>query len=142
MKHTILLDNGTYLQVNDQGWTERRTPRQYRNLAEAEHCLQWGTAMCHTNVRLRTDMIAQYHKKKAARDRGIAAEQATIRSLENQPYQEVAEQIQQAQRRIDQITNLYPHWAEDDFRRDTKFLASAQRVLANNPRVVTLESVR
>ena len=141
MKHTILLDTGTYLQVNDSGFTERRTPRQYKNLAEAEHCLQWGIAMCHTNVKLRTELIAKYHRRKNQRDQDLAAQQAIIQSLENQPYQKVAEQIQRAQRKIDQINNLYPHWAEDELKRDTKFLASARRVLANNPRVVPLASV-
>jgi hypothetical protein len=86
-------------------------------------------------------MIAEYHKKKNKRDQDLAEQQAIIKSLENQPYKKVAEQIQRAQHKIDQITNLYPYWAEDNFKRDTRFLASAKRVLANNPRVVPLESV-
>ena len=138
MKHTIIMDNGLYLQVNDMGFTERKTPRQYKNLAEAEHCLDWGIGMCHTNVKLRTDLIAEYHKKKAKRDRGIAEKEAIIKELESQPYKKVADQIQRTQHELDQIKVQWPYWAEDNFKRDTKFLASAKRVLANNPRVIPL----
>lgn len=138
MKHTILMDNGLYLQVNDMGFTERKTPRQYKNRAEAEHCLEWGIGMCHANVKLRTDLIAEYHNKKALRDRGVAEQQAIIKELENQPYKKVADQIRRAQHEIEQFRVKFPYYAEDDFKRDTKFLASAKRVLANNPRVVPL----
>ena len=138
MKHTILMDNGLYSQVNDMGFTERKTPRQYKNRAEAEHCLEWGIGMCHANVKLRSDLIAEYHKKKAQRDQALAEQQAIIKSLENQPYKKVALDIRRAEAAIERINNGYPYWAEDNFKRDTKFLASAKRVLANNPRVVPL----
>jgi len=139
MKHTILLDNGTYLQVNDMGWTERKTPRQYKNLAEAQHHLQWGIAMCHTNVKLRTDYIATYHKDKTKFEKAVAQEQARIKELETQPYNKVADQIKKAHFNIDQLTvKFYPESRLADFKRDTKFLASAKQVLANNPRIIPL----
>jgi hypothetical protein len=139
MKHTILLDNGTYLQVNDMGWTERKTPRQYKNLAEAQHHLKWGIGMCHTNVQLRTDRIAAYHKDKAKFEKAVAKEQALIKQLETQPYNKVADQIKKAHFNIDQLTvKFYPESRLADFKRDTKFLASAKQVLANNPRVIPL----
>lgn len=139
MKHTILLDNGTYLQVNDMGFYERKTPRQYKNLAEAQHHLEWGIGMCHTNVKLRTDRIAAYHRDRAKFERAVAQEQALIKQLETQPYNKVADQIKRAQHNIDQLTvRFYPTSRLEDFKRDTKFLASAKRVLANNPRVIPL----
>ncbi len=139
MKHTIIMDNGLYLQVNDMGWTERKTPRQYKNLAEAQHHLKWGIGMCHTNVQLRTDQIAAYHKDKAKFEKAVAQEQARSKELETQPYKKVADQIKQGQRNIDQLTvKFYPTSRLEDFKRDTKFLASAKRVLANNPRVIPL----
>jgi len=139
MKHTILLDNGSYLQVNDMGFYERKTPRQYKNLAEAQHHLKWGIGMCHTNVQLRTDRIAAYHRDRAKFERAVAQEQALIKQLETQPYNKVADQIKQAQHNIDQLTvKFYPTSRLEDFKRDTKFLASAKRVLANNPRVIPL----
>ena len=139
MKHTILLDNGTYLQVNDLGFFERKTPRQYKNLAEAQHHLKWGTDMCHTNVQLRTDRIAAYHRDRAKFEQAVAQEQARIKQLETLPYHKVADQIKQALFNIDQLTvKFYPKSRLEDFKRDTKFLASAKRVLANRPRVVAL----
>ena len=95
--------------------------------------------MCQTNVQLRTDRIAAYHRDRAKFEKAVAQEQARIKELETQPYKKVADQIKQAQRNINQLTvKFYPTSRLEDFNRDTKFLASAKRVLANNPRVIPL----
>lgn len=139
MKHTIVLDNGAYLQVNDMGFFERKAPRQYKNLAEAQHHLKWGIDMCYTNVKLRTDYIAAYHRDKTRFEKAVAQEQARVKQLETLPYNKVADEIKQAHFNIDQLTvKFYPKSRLEDFNRDTKFLASAKKVLANNPRVVPL----
>jgi hypothetical protein len=139
MKHTILLDNGKYLQVNDWGFFERRVPRQYKNLAEAQHHLDWGLGMCHTNVTLRTDNIAAYHRDKKRFEKAVAEQQSLIKQLETQPYSKVADQIKRAESAINQLTAKFrPADRLDSFKLDTKHLTDANRVLANNPRVVPL----
>lgn len=139
MKHTIIMDNGLYLQVNDLGFFERKKPRQYKNLAEAQHHLAWGIGMCHANVKLRTNNIAAYHRDRAKFEKAVAKEQDLVKELETQPYYKVAVQIKKASRNIEQLTARFrPEMRLEDFKWDTKFLASAKKVLASNPRVIPL----